>query len=295
MIRGFKREIFVVTAVAVVAALASSSAFAHKGRNGQFGPRGGAMFSLKGGDFAAFVRGGPMRIHLGGRGFGVFGHHGRGHRGGPGSGSLLASDVLANAAAFLGMTPADLATALKGGKTLAQVAVDKGKTAAALITALNAGAKKNVDAAVAAGWITEAQATTLLERLADEVESLVNAGPPVVKARGAGPLAAAATYLGMTVADLRTALQGGKSLAQVATDKGKSVDGLVAALTADAKKKLDAAVAAGDITQAQANTLLSKLTAQVTEQVNRVPRVKSSASKTTTTALKTALTFSIRR
>ena len=36
----------------------------------------------------------------------------------------------------------------------------------------------------------------------------------------------AATYLGMTTDDLATALKGGKTLAQVAGDKGKTVDGL---------------------------------------------------------------------
>ena len=38
-------------------------------------------------------------------------------------------------------------------------------------------------------------------------------------------LAAAATYLGLTEAELRTELQAGKTLAQVAKAKDKSVDG----------------------------------------------------------------------
>src|SRR5919202_1371817 len=50
-------------------------------------------------------------------------------------------------------------------------------------------------------------------------------------AGGGDVLATAATYLGMSVADLRTELQSGKSLADVAVEKGKTRDGLIAALT----------------------------------------------------------------
>src|SRR4029079_13580244 len=107
------------------------------------------------------------------------------------------------------MTPADLATALKGGKTLAQVASDKGKTASGLITALTNDAKDNLDAAVAAGWITQKQADAALEGITREVTALVNNGPPVLPTKQAGPLEAAATYLGVTADELHTALKGG--------------------------------------------------------------------------------------
>ncbi len=60
----------------------------------------------------------------------------------------------------------------------------------------------------------------------------------------------------MTEAQLRTELMNGKTLAQVAKDKGKSVDGLVNALVADAKTRIDAAVKAGRLTQAQADQVL---------------------------------------
>src|SRR4051812_38739604 len=62
---------------------------------------------------------------------------------------------------------------------------------------------------------------------------------------GAGPggppgAQAIATYLGMTATDLRTALQGGKTLAQVATAQGKTVSGLEDAIVADASQHIDA-------------------------------------------------------
>jgi hypothetical protein len=71
---------------------------------------------------------------------------------------------------------------------------------------------------------------------------------------------------------LRTELEGGKTLAQVAQAHGKSVDGLVDALVAQAKQHVDAAVAAGRLTQAQADQLLNGLRDRITNLVNsRVP------------------------
>ena len=89
---------------------------------------------------------------------------------------------------------------------------------------------------------------------------------------GGGPgLAAAATYLGLTQAELQTALQSGKTLAQIAnaTD-GKSAAGLIDALVAAEKTKLAAAVTAGKLTQAQADEISTTLKDHVTNMVNGV-------------------------
>ena len=57
-------------------------------------------------------------------------------------------------------------------------------------------------------------------------------------------------------------------MAQVAKDHGKTADGLVAALVADAKQKLDKAVSAKRITQAQADEMLTRLTQRIGDLVN---------------------------
>ena len=90
-------------------------------------------------------------------------------------------------------------------------------------------------------------------------------------ARGGGRadvLSAAATFLGLSEADLQTQLRSGKTLAQVATARGKSVSDLVAALKAAEVKELDAAVAAGKLTAAQEATIVSTLTQRLTDLVN---------------------------
>jgi len=93
--------------------------------------------------------------------------------------------------------------------------------------------------------------------------------------RGGGPggmhddLSTAASYLGLTESELRTKLQSGKTLAQVAaaTD-GKSAGGLVDALVDAAKKHIAADVSSGRLTQAQADEMLSGLTERIADRVN---------------------------
>ena len=84
-------------------------------------------------------------------------------------------------------------------------------------------------------------------------------------------LDAAASYLGTTAASLLTQLQGGKTLAQVATaTNGKSTAGLIAALVAAEKTEIAAAVTSGKLTQAQADQIAPTLTQRFTEFVNGV-------------------------
>ena len=86
--------------------------------------------------------------------------------------------------------------------------------------------------------------------------------------RGPPSLEAAAAYLGLTEAELRTELESGKTLAEIAKAKGKSVDDLKKALTAELKKKLDAAVKAGKLTQAQADEIQARMTERLDDLVN---------------------------
>ncbi len=86
-----------------------------------------------------------------------------------------------------------------------------------------------------------------------------------------GDLAAAATYLGVSDSDLQTDLQSGKTLAQVANaTTGKSSSGLIAALVAAAKTRLEGAVTAGTLTQAQADQFTAILKERITNMVNGI-------------------------
>jgi hypothetical protein len=93
-------------------------------------------------------------------------------------------------------------------------------------------------------------------------------GPGFGFGRGGG-LSAAAGYLGLSTSQLVTKLQSGQTLAQIAeATSGKSVAGLVAAMTAAQKTELDNAVKGGRLTQAQADSLAAALKDRVTAMVN---------------------------
>ena len=85
---------------------------------------------------------------------------------------------------------------------------------------------------------------------------------------GGHDLSTAATALGMSEADLRTALESGKTLADVAKDKSVSVDTLIAALVKAEKARIAQDVTDKRITQAQADQRLADLTKRVTDRVN---------------------------
>ena len=153
--------------------------------------------------------------------------------------------IINNAAKRLGIEPAKLSNALK------QALLDR------------------VDAAVAAGRITKAEADALKQRINSNDFPIIGGGRHGFGHFGfVGKLDAAANYLGVTEAQLRSELEGGKTLAQVAKDHGKSVDGLVDALVNAAKEKLDAAVEAKRLTQSQADQMLNDLRSRITDLVN---------------------------
>ena len=140
----------------------------------------------------------------------------------------------------------------------------------ALGDALKKAIENRIDAEVAAGNLTKAEGDELKSRIESGDFPLFGFphrgfGPHVF---GFGKLEAAASYLGLTDAQLRTELEGGKTLAQVAKDHGKSVDGLVDALVADLKKHLDEDVAAGRITKAQEDQFLADAKQRITDFVN---------------------------
>jgi hypothetical protein len=151
-----------------------------------------------------------------------------------------------------------------------QLGVSADKLTAALKTAL----KNRVDAAVKAGRLTQAQGTELKQRIDSGEVPLLGVGGPGFHRHfgpGHGPgdeLAVAASYLGVSQASLRSSLESGKTLAQVAKSDGKSVDGLVAALVNAEKQEWADAVKAGRVTAAQRDAMLPSLEQRMTDLVN---------------------------
>jgi hypothetical protein len=148
-----------------------------------------------------------------------------------------------------------------------------GVTPGALSTALKQALKDRIDAAVAAGRLTRAEGDALKQRLDSGFVPFLFGGFH----RGGvldrfGLFTDAATYLGVTEAQLRADLAAGTSLADVAKARGKSVTGLIDALVAAQTKRLDAAVAAGKLTKADEQSVLAGLKQRITTFVNETGR-----------------------
>jgi hypothetical protein len=131
----------------------------------------------------------------------------------------------------------------------------------ALSNALKQALEDRVDAAVAAGRLSKAQGAELKKRIGSDDFPLF-AVPlffpgPGFHHHGFPGRDAAASYLDLTESQLDQKLQSGKSLAQIAKDEGKSVDGLVAALKDDLKAKLDDAVSAGRLSKSDERRVLA--------------------------------------
>jgi len=172
-----------------------------------------------------------------------------------GAAALLA---VAGGGAAIGAT--QLSPKQENQTVLNDAANELGVTPSALAEALKNALEKRIDAAVTAGRITQAQGDEMKERIDSGEFPFPGPAPGMLfhheLFRG---FDTAAAYLGLTEDELHARLDKDTSLADVAKDQGKSVDGLVDALTADAKKQLDDEVAEGDLTEAQAERMLSHI------------------------------------
>jgi hypothetical protein len=234
MNRRFKRRLFVAIAVAALVAGGAMTALAATGRDG------------------AHTHKARAAAHHGGR------------------------LELATAASYLGLSPAQINTDLRSGQTLAQIAnATSGKSAAGLIEALVAARKAKLTAAIAK---LPQRVTAEVNRPGGPLSPAKSAPSHRARAHARANLLAAqsylafaaSSYLGMTAAQLQSELQSGKTLAQIANaTPGKSETGLIEALTKVKKEKLQAALTAGTITQAQENMRLAHAGARMNALVNR--------------------------
>ena len=98
---------------------------------------------------------------------------------GGGHGGPISFDA---AATYIGISASDLRTQLAAGKSLGAIATANGKTVDGLKAALTTAAKSDLDTAVTAGKLTQAQEdqilATLPSRLDEEINE-VHAGAPV--------------------------------------------------------------------------------------------------------------------
>ena len=205
-------------------------------------------------------------------------------------------DFLGESAKYLGLSPKDLAAKLPGTSLGNIAGTTPNKSKAGLVSALTAAANDDITKAVSDKKITDDQAKRLRDGLAAKINTFVDrtwptkpataprALVPNVKAFLGDMLQTARDYLGgATLQEVTTAMRSGKSLGDIATDKGKSRDGLVLALTTAANTRIDKAVADKQLTAEQATTFKTKVAAEIAGFVDRKSPAKPTTSNRTTT------------
>jgi AraC-like DNA-binding protein len=159
-----------------------------------------------------------------------------------------------------------------------------------LRSAFKGAAQDQLKALVKAGRLTQAQANAIEKRLRQggpppvpffggrlSPRGLRWRGPlrpapgfsPRAPLFGLGPLATATHYLGMTPVQLFDQLRAGKSVAQIARARGKSVSGLESAVVSAERSRLDRARQGGLISRSEEQKLLSRIQATVAALVNQ--------------------------
>lgn len=165
--------------------------------------------------------------------------------------------------------PAAAGTTSKAGEYCAtfrsSFAKHLGVEESALGPAAKAAAIDAIDAAVAAGDLTQAAADRMKERVnAADGDPCAWLGRWAKRAKARvhwakDGLEAAATALGMTTKELRAEFRAGKDLKEVAAAKGVDYAKVSAAVVAAVKADLDALVKDGTIQQARADKILERL------------------------------------
>jgi hypothetical protein len=159
-----------------------------------------------------------------------------------------------------------------------------------LDAAIKGAAADRIDAAVAAGKLTKEQGDAVKKRIESAnglslgALGLGRGGPhpggpggPGLGLRpgfGFGPgmsLSAAAKFLGLSDADLRTQLRDGKSLADVAKAKGKTTADLKAAMKTAITTELDQQVKDKKLTADQEKQILSDIDSRLDDLINNTP------------------------
>ena len=169
-----------------------------------------------------------------------------------------ASALLDAAAKALGLTTEQLSDKLSDGKT----------------TIADVSKQQNVDVDKVIAAMADADRARITD-IVNKPWPKFGPGPGFGRHAGMGKLGAglesAAKALGISTADLKTELEKGQTLAQIAKSKNVDVNKVIDALVSDAQSKIDGAVKDGHLTQDQATKLKSDLKAHITDLVNNAP------------------------
>lgn len=144
---------------------------------------------------------------------------------------------------------------------------------------------ESLAALVSDGTLTQAQADAVKAKVKATAETMRTERQSKREERRQAMESTAATALGVSADDLQTQLKAGKTLAQIAQDKGVDVQKVTDALVAEANKRIDQAVTDGKLDATQAAMMKQRTTERIQSFVQNGPKhhrgPEGSAPKTT--------------
>ena len=180
---------------------------------------------------------------------------GHGPRGGfGGKGEMLSEQVLD----LLKLDQATVAEKLKAGSTLAEIAEQQGVSRDSLKAAMTDAFNKQI----------EQRKTDYAANLDKLIDSELKGPEGKIGFGGKLDLTAVGTVLGLSADELKTSLADGKSIADVAKEKGVEAQKVIDAVSTSLKNEIDQAAKDGKMTQAEADKRLADVTASAEKIVN---------------------------
>lgn len=180
---------------------------------------------------------------------------GHGPRGGfGGKGEVLSEQVLD----LLKLDQATVTEKLKAGSSLAEIAEQQGISRDSLKAAMTDAFNKQL----------EQRKSDYAANLDKLIDSDLTALHGKIGFGGKIDLTAVGTVLGVSADELKTSLSDGKSLADVAKEKGVDAQKVIDAVTASVKNEINQAVKDGKLTQEEADKRLANVAASAEKIVN---------------------------
>ncbi len=179
-----------------------------------------------------------------------------------------------------GLQPRDLVEQAREGATLAEIAQANGADPQAVVDAALANVTGRVNEMVANGRLTQEQADRLLAEAETFFGEAINRALPApsrpiqqaARVRtGMALVDATAEATGLSRREVLAQAREGKTLAQIAGENGADVNAIVSDVAAQVTERINRAVANGNLSQEQADEILSTLEADLLEAMNTVP------------------------
>ena len=136
------------------------------------------------------------------------------------------------------------------------------------IVALMLGSVTAIAASPAATTAPTASTASSQPSASSSASTQVTPANPFGRSETVSDLSVVATAIGISEADLQTALSSGQTVAAIATAHSVAPQKVIDALVTDGLNELAAQVKAGTITQAQADAQKAAVTQRATDQVN---------------------------